>query len=98
MYNVLNVFASIGIFAMAMQCCWKKVSASQFTLYMTIGNLGRIAFAALIGPIKAYFNWEFTIFAFAIMIASAWLLIQFLDIDHHVSRVGDLENKDLEQI
>ena len=65
---------------------------------MTIGNLGRIAFVAMIGPIKAYFNWEFTIFAFAIMIASAWLLIQFLDIDHHVSRVGDLENKDLEQI
>ena len=98
MFNVINVFASIGIFAMAMQCCWKKVSASQFTLYMTIGNLGRIAFVAMIGPIKAYFNWEFTIFAFAIMIASAWLLIQFLDIDHHVSRVGDLENKDLEQI
>lgn len=95
--NVLTTFISIGIFAIAMQCCWKKVSASQFTLYMTIGNLGRIAMAALIGPIKANFSWEITLFAFAIMIALAWLLLQFLNIDKHVERVVELENKDLEK-
>ncbi len=92
-YNVLYTFACIGIFAIAMQCCWKKVSASQFTLYMTIGNLGRIALAALIGPIKANFNWQITLFAFAVMIALAWLLLQFLNINKQVERVVDLENK-----
>ena len=94
--NVLTTFISIGIFAIAMQCCWKKVSASQFTLYMTIGNLGRIAMASLIGPIKANFSWEITLFAFAIMIALAWLFLQFLNINEHVERVVHLENKDLE--
>jgi MFS transporter, PAT family, beta-lactamase induction signal transducer AmpG len=93
-YNVLNVFTSIGIFALAMECCWKKVSASQFTLYMTLGNLGRIALAALIGPINSNFSWQSTLFAFAIMIALAWLLLQFLNVNHHMSRVGDLERKD----
>ena len=93
-YNVLYTFSCIGIFAIAMQCCWKKVSASQFTLYMTIANLGRIALAALIGPIKTNFNWQITLFAFALMIALAWLLLQFLNINKQVEKVVDLENND----
>jgi PAT family beta-lactamase induction signal transducer AmpG len=97
LYNVVYTFACIGIFAMAMQCCWKKVSASQFTLYMTISNLGRIVFAALIAPIKGNFSWEITLFAFAIMIATAWLLMQFLNINKQVDRIVELENKDLEK-
>lgn len=40
--NILYTFACISIFAISMQCCWKKVSASQFTLFMTIGNLGQM--------------------------------------------------------
>ena len=87
LFNIMNVFASIGVFAIAMQCCWKKVSASQFTLYMTISNVGRIALAALIGPIRANFSWEITLFAFAIMIALAWLLLQFLNINKQVKGV-----------
>lgn len=70
-YNIIYTFTCIGLFAIAMQCCWKKVSASQFTLYMTIANMGQIALAALIGPIKANFNWQFTLMAFAISIALA---------------------------
>ena len=93
-YNVLYTFSCIGIFSIAMQCCWKKVSASQFTLYMTISNLGRIALAALIGPITTNFNWQFALMAFAVMIALAWLLLQFLNINKQVERVVDLENKD----
>ncbi|MEO7523315.1 MAG: MFS transporter, partial [Ferruginibacter sp.] len=65
-YQILYVFCTIGIFATAMQCCWKKVSATQFTLYMTIGNLGRIFGAKLIGPITANFSWGYTLLAFAV--------------------------------
>jgi PAT family beta-lactamase induction signal transducer AmpG len=95
-YNILYTFSSIGFFAIAMQCCWKKVSASQFTLYMTICNLGRAAFTALIGPIKANFDWQFTLFASAIMIGLAWLLLQFLNIDKQVEGVAALEKIDVE--
>jgi len=96
-FNIMNVFAAIGLFAIAMQCCWKKVSASQFTLYMTIANLGRIALAALIGPIRANFSWEFTLLCFAMMIGFSWLLLQFLNINRQVEDVNNLENKDIEQ-
>jgi hypothetical protein len=64
---------------------------------MTISNLGRIVFAALIAPIKGNFSWEITLFAFAIMIATAWLLMQFLNINKQVDRIVELENKDLEK-
>ena len=94
-YNVLYTFSCIGIFAIAMQCCWKKVSASQFTLYMTLANLGRMVFIALIGPIKANFSWQITLFAFAIMLGLAWILLQFLNIDKQVAGVVALENKDM---
>lgn len=97
LYNIMYTFACIGIFAIAMQCCWKKVSASQFTLYMTLGNLGRIALAALIGPITSNFSWQVSLLAFAVMIALAWLLMQFLNINKQVERVVYLERKDVEK-
>ena len=97
LYNVLYTFSTIGLFAIVMQCCWKKVSASQFTLYMTLGNLGRMAFIALIGPIKANFNWQITIFSCAVIFGIAWLLLQFLNIERQVESVAALEKKDVEK-
>ncbi|NNT72876.1 MFS transporter [Flavobacterium sp. IMCC34852] len=93
-YNVLYTFSCIGVFAIAMQCCWKKVSASQFTLYMTISNIGRIFFAALIGPINENFSWEISLFAFAIMISFSWFLLQFLNINKQVESIENLEKTD----
>lgn len=93
-YNILYTFACIGVFSIAMQCCWKKVSASQFTLYMTISNLGRIALAALIGPINTHFSWQISLLAFAVMIGLAWVLLQFLNINKQAEQVVLLENKE----
>ncbi|MBL7924738.1 MAG: MFS transporter [Bacteroidia bacterium] len=90
-YNTLYVFNCIGIFAIAMECCWKKVSASQFTLYMTIGNLGRIAGAKFIGPVKNQFSWEFTLITFAVLIAVVWITMQFFRIQHQVKKIAELE-------
>ena len=90
-YQILYVFACIGIFAISMECCWKKVSASQFTLYMTLGNLGRIVGAKLIGPIKDHLDWNYTILMFVLMIAIAWALMQFLNITNHVKHVEHLD-------
>ncbi len=93
-YQILFVFTSIGVFATAMQCCWKKVSATQFTLYMTISNIGRIAGAKIIGPIKSHFNWDYTLLAFALIFALAWLLIRLMHINTQVEKVNELERKE----
>lgn len=90
-YQILYVFACIGLFAIAMQCCWKKVSATQFTIYMTIGNLGRITGAKLIGPVKEQFNWESTFLLFGALLLLVWIIIQFLRINVHLTQVDSLE-------
>ncbi len=74
-----------------MLCCWKKVSATQFTIYMTIGNLGRITGAKLIGPAKDQFNWEFTFSLFGALIIVVWIILQFLRINDHLDQVDALE-------
>lgn len=94
--NAFYTLSSIGLFAIAMQCCWKKVSACQFTLYMTIANLGQIAFAALIGPIRENFSWQNSLFAFAFFIGLAWIALQFLNINKQIESVTNLEKIDLE--
>ena len=93
-YQVLFVFTSIGVFATAMQCCWKKVSATQFTLYMTISNLGRIVGAKAIGPIRNHFSWEYTLLGFAVFFALAWILIRMIHINTQVEKVNELEKRD----
>lgn len=94
-YQILYVFSNIGMLALAMQCCWKKVSASQFTLYMTIYNLGRIAGAKLIGPVKENFEWEQTIFATVFMLLFSWLVLQFTMISKHEKSVAEIDAEDL---
>lgn len=95
-FQILYVFTTIGIFATGMQCCWKKVSASQFTLFMTISNIGRIVGAALLPAVKNRLTWEYTILAFGVMIALAWMGIRFLDIQTQTNRIADLENRDVD--
>ena len=97
-FQILYVFSSIGLFAIAMQCCWKKVSATQFTIYMTLGNLGRIVGAKLIGSAKDQFNWEYTVLLFAAFILVVWIILQFLRINDHLKQVDALDNNNLEKV
>lgn len=47
---------------------------------MTLGSLGSMVGATLIGPIKENFSWDITFFLFVIMLALAWLIMYFLNI------------------
>jgi PAT family beta-lactamase induction signal transducer AmpG len=96
-YQLLYVFGCIGIFAIAMECCWQRVSASQFTIFMTIGNLGRITGAKGIGIMKSHFTWEYTILAYAAMVALSWFIMRFLHIRNHLQQVDHLERRHVEQ-
>jgi MFS transporter, PAT family, beta-lactamase induction signal transducer AmpG len=91
LFNTLFTFATIALFAVAMQCCWKRISALQFTLFMAIYNLGQTAGAALIGPLRAQLSWPYTLLAFSVLAAIALVVIQFLDTSRHLVRVEKLE-------
>ena len=94
-YRWINAFAKIGVFAIAMQCCSKKVSASQFTFYMTIGALGSMVGAALITPVKAFFTWQISFGLFAVMMFGCILILRILNIEKlesQISAMADAED------
>lgn len=95
-YRWLNAFAKIGVYAVAMQCCSKLISASQFTFYMTIGAMGSMAGATLIGPIKENFSWEVTFAAFVGMLAIAMFVLRSLNIDKQIAQMVELDEKEAE--
>ena len=92
-YRLINAFAKIGVFAIAMQCCSKNISASQFTIFMTMGAMGSIAGALLVGPIKENFNWNYTFIFFGLFIAFAWAILQFLNISKQVEQISAIEQE-----
>jgi MFS transporter, PAT family, beta-lactamase induction signal transducer AmpG len=69
-FYILVTFTTIAIFASAMNLCWKRISATQFTLYMAISNLGLATGAWLLGLLSNILSWEY--------IMAAYVLFPFL--------------------
>jgi PAT family beta-lactamase induction signal transducer AmpG len=65
-YCLLRTFVNIAFFALAMQFCWKKMAATQFTVYMTLMNLGMSLGSYLMGVFEQIMIWEWV---FAVNIA-----------------------------
>jgi len=80
-----------------MQLCWKRISITQFTLYMAISNLGLAAGAALMGQLKGFLDWEFVILSYIIFAVVMLALIRFINFEKHQGRVDELEFKFLEK-
>jgi len=97
-YYVLYVFLTIAIFATGMQLCWKRVAATQFTLYMAIANLGRAAGAGLLGPMRENYGWEYLILSIAGFALAMVILVQLLRPNSHLLRLDVLEANYLEKV
>ena len=97
-YRWVNAFAKIGVFAIAMQCCSKRVSASQFTFYMTIGAVGSMVGAALISPVKNNFSWEISFVFFAVMMVLCAVNLSVLNIKQLEQQIEDMENQSIEPL
>jgi PAT family beta-lactamase induction signal transducer AmpG len=95
-YYTLYVFLTIAIFATGMQLCWNRISATQFTLYMAIANMGRAVGAWHLGPLKENLPWEYVILSYAIFALAMLLIIQFLRMRRHQLRVEVLEKNHLD--
>jgi PAT family beta-lactamase induction signal transducer AmpG len=91
LFYTLVTFSTIAIFASAMQLCWKRIAATQFTLYMAISNLGISAGAAILGPMRSFMPWEYVVLAFVVFAAVMLVSLQFLHFDKHSGHVAALE-------
>jgi len=93
-FYILYTFLLIAIFATAMELCWKRISATQFTLYMAISNLGRATGAGFLGEIKAYFiSWEYVILVHTIAAVFMLTLLAGMNTKKHLLSLGILEQR-----
>ena len=95
-FYILYTFLLIAIFAAAMELCWKRISATQFTLYMAISNLGRAAGAAYLGFFKDILvKWEYVFLVYTLVALIMLILIRFMNFKKHLVSVEVLENNHL---
>jgi PAT family beta-lactamase induction signal transducer AmpG len=90
-FYFLLTFNTIAIFSSAMQLCWKRVAATQFTLYMAISNLGLAVGAAIMGQLKQVLDWEYVFLTYIIFAFGMLVMIRFINFEKHQKRVDELE-------
>lgn len=95
-FCTLLTLINIGVLALAMHLCWKRISAIQFTFCMTIFNAGLATGAALLGYLRSFFGWQTLFFIFTFMTIIAMILIKFIKTSRHRDQVELLENNYVE--
>lgn len=93
--SVGAVFTTIASFTVCMAHCWKRISATQFTLYMTLSNLGRSLGSATAGRAKDQFDWDITFAIVLVVLALMALLVGMLKIKRQLKAIKKLEEKAL---
>ena len=89
----LNAFMTIATFAIAMQLCWKRIAATQFTLYMAISNIGLSVGSYLMGFMKTHFDWQYVFMVYLVFMATVLLMMRFINFEKHKEKVDQLELK-----
>lgn len=90
-YQTIYTFMMVAYLAVSMLVCWKRVAATQFTLYMAIGNMGRAVGSSMLGPARENLDWTGTFFVFAGFMALALLFVQVLQLPQHQLSLDRLE-------
>jgi len=76
---LLDTLISIAFFAAVMRICWKRVAATQFSLYMAIANIGLSGGSALLGPMRQWFEYSTIFFALACCALAVVVLTRLVD-------------------
>lgn len=84
---IIRTLLLIALFTACMAICWKKVAATQFTLYMTISNLGISLGAGFFGFLQKWCSSAQIFFVFAAVIFLLFLLVQKVDLDETSKKI-----------
>lgn len=93
-FVTFQVLASIAFFAIAMSLCWKRVSATQFALYMAISNFGLSVGAGLFGLLSAQVDYHTMFFVLAGIALVSLAILPFVRINGHLVRLAALSEAD----
>ena len=90
-FNTATQIIFVGIIAGFMMICWKQVAATQFSIYMSLSNLGRSVGAAFYGMIAADLTSVEAVFLIAGFYVLAALLLTAFDITKHKEHMSKIE-------
>ncbi len=87
----IETFSLVAVLATAMNLCWTRVAATQFTLYMVSNNMGLVVGAMLLGPLRAHLNWSGMFLALGGMLVSAVVIWRFVRLADHSAALDRVE-------
>ena len=71
-----NIFGGVLVAAVGMRLCAPAVAATQFTIYMALGNLGNSFGSALLGPLNALGGFYGMIGGLVVLGLGGWLVLR----------------------
>ena len=92
-YYCLDVFMTIAIFAIAMQLSWKRIAATQFTLYMAIANIGLSVGPYIMGMLKTHFSWQVVFMTYLLFMVVVFIVMRYMNLEKHNRQMALLENR-----
>ena len=92
LYYLFITFLDIAVLATAMKISWKKISATQFTLYMTLNNLGNVFGAWVLGYLTKNYSWNYIILTLALFPFLAIFIYKMIGIKKHLASIVSFEN------
>lgn len=91
LYYLLTTFLVIGLFAVCMKLSWKVIAATQFTLFMAFGNIGRALGSGLVGTLESMMSWENVILSVALLPLFMILLMRFINFEKNEIAIAKIK-------
>ena len=80
----------VAFIAVAMAICARQVAATQFALYMALGNVGYSAGSAAFGPLITALSYEAVFVVFAVVTVVAIFAMRQVSIAGHLTRLQQM--------
>jgi PAT family beta-lactamase induction signal transducer AmpG len=90
-YMILDTMVIVAFISVAMAICSKQVAATQFAMYMALGNVGYSAGSAAFGPLGLMLSYESIFVVFASVSIAAIIAMRGISIVDHRAEVERLQ-------
>lgn len=90
-YMILDTMVIVAFISVAMAICSKQVAATQFAMYMALGNVGYSAGSAAFGPLSLVLSYQSVFVVFAAVSLAAIFAMRGISIANHRTEVERLQ-------
>lgn len=92
-YSLLITLYNIAALALSMKLSWDKISATQFTLFMMMNNLGISAGAIIYGWIQERYSWTWVFISSLLLALLGLMIFRSIKIKAHLKTVSQFHQK-----